>query len=157
MDDHTTETIILEYVDNIFHSNGPTNTSLLVDAIQPVVTEDMNKFLTQPFTADEVHSALKQMYPKKSMGPNSMPPFFFQHFWFFMGECVTKTVLDFLNLGNVPPNFNETHIVLIPKVKKPTKITQYRPISLCNVISRLTIKVIANRLKRFLPSIISEN
>ena len=81
MDDHTTETIILEYFDNIFHSNGPTDTSLLVNAIQPVVTEDINKFLTQPFTADEVHRALKQMYPKKSLGPDGMLHFFFQHFW----------------------------------------------------------------------------
>ena len=60
-------------------------------------------------------------------------------------------------MGIIPPNFNETHIVLIPKTKNPTRVTQYRPISLCNVISRLTSKVIANRLKRFLPNIVSEN
>ena len=122
-----------------------------------MVTEDMNKFLNQPFTADEVHRALRHMYPKKSLGPDGMSPLFFQDFWSLTGECVTKTVLDFLNLGNVPPNFNETYIVLIPKDKNPTKITQYRPISLCNVIFRFTSKVIANRLKRFLPFIISEN
>ena len=60
-------------------------------------------------------------------------------------------------MGIIPPNFNETHIVLIPKTKNPTRVTQYRPISLCNVISRLTSKVIANRLKRFLPHIVIEN
>ena len=57
----------------------------------------------------------------------------------------------------IPPKFNETHIILIPKVKNPTKITQYRPINLNNVISRLASKVIANRLKRFLPKIVSEH
>ena len=58
-----------------------------------------------------------------------------------------------------PPQkkFNETHIVLIPKVKNPKKITQYRPINLSNVVSRLASKVLANRLKCFLPKIISEN
>ena len=60
-------------------------------------------------------------------------------------------------MGIIPPKFNGTHIVLIPKVKNPTKITEYRPISLSNVISRLASKVITNRLKRFLPDIISEN
>ena len=57
----------------------------------------------------------------------------------------------------MPPKFNDTHIVLISKVKNPTKITEYRPISLSNVISKLASKVITNRLKRFLPDIISEN
>ena len=129
----------------------------MVDAIQPVVTEEMNASLTWTYTATEVHKALKQIHPKKFSGPDGMPPLFYQHFWSLTSECVTKTVLDFLNLGIIPPNFNETHIVLIPKTKNPTKVTQYRLISLCNVISKLTSKVIANRLKCFLPHIVSEN
>lgn len=108
----------------------------------------MNAFFTRSFTADEVHKVLKQMHPKKSHGPDGMPPFFYQHFWSLTGECVTKTVLDFSSHGIIPPKFNETHVVLIPKVKNPTKITQYRPISLCNMLSKLTSKDIANRLKK---------
>ena len=69
---------------------------------------------------------------------------------------VSKTVLDFLNLGISPPNFNETHIVLIPKIKEPKRVIDYRPISLCNVTYKIVSKVIANRLKKILPSIISE-
>ena len=97
------------------------------------------------------------MHPKKSPGPDGMPSILYQHFWSLTSECVTKIVLDFLNLGIIPPNFNETHIVLIPKIKNPMRVTQYRPISLYNVISILSSKVIANRLKRFLPHIVSEN
>ena len=69
---------------------------------------------------------------------------------------VTKMVLDFLNLGISPPNFNEIHIVLILKVKKPKKIIDYRPISLCNVVYKIASKAILNRLKQVLSSIISE-
>ena len=47
--------------------------------------------------------------------------------------------------------------MLIPKVKNPTKVTQFRPISLSNVVSRLASKVLAYRLKRLFPHIISEN
>lgn len=97
------------------------------------------------------------MHPKKSPGPDGMPPLFYQHFWSLTRKCVTQTILDFLKSGIIPPNFNETHIVLVPKTKNPTKVTQYRLISLCNVVSRFTSKVIANRLKRFLPHIVSEN
>ena len=151
------ERIKLDYFSNIFHSNGPTNTSAIVVAIQPVVIDSMNNFLCQPFQADEVYRALKQMHPKKSLSPNSMPPLFYQHFWSLSSNCVTKAILDYLNLSIIPPKFNETHVILIPKVKNPTKITQYRPISLSNVIFRLASKVIANKLKRFLPKIISEH
>jgi len=86
-----------------------------------------------------------------------MPPIFYQKIWSLSGECVTQAVLNFLNLGITPPDFNDTHIVLIPKVKNPRKITDYRPISLCNVIYKLASKTVANRLKTVLSSIVSEN
>ena len=144
------ENIIVGYFRDIFHTQGPVDSFTLIEAIEPVVTSDMNDSLTQAFQADEVHRTLKQMYPKKSLGSHGMPPFFYQHFWSLVGDCVTKTILDFLNHGITPPNSNETYVVLIPKIKNPKKITQYRPISLTNVISRLASKFIANRLKCFL-------
>lgn len=100
--------------------------------------------------------ALKQMYPLKAPGPDDMPPLFFQHFWNTCSEVVTSTVLDFLNHGMSPPNFNKTHIVLILKINEPKHVSDYRPISLCNVAYKIASKAIANRLKKFLPSIISD-
>ena len=97
------------------------------------------------------------MHPMKAPGPDGMNPLFYQHFWPIVGECVTKCVLNFLNLGVIPPKFNEIHIILIPKIKSPKKITEYRPISLSNVVSRIASKVLANRLKVVLPTTISEN
>ena len=85
------------------------------------------------------------MFPLKASDPDGMPPLFFQHFWPKVGEVVTKIVLDFLNSGIAPPNFNETHVVLIPKCKEPKKITDYRPISLCNVVYKITSKAFANK------------
>lgn len=97
------------------------------------------------------------MHPKKAPGPDGMPHLFYQHYWSLVGNCVIYIVIDFLNHGIVPPKFNETHIVLIPKVKNPSKFTQYRPISFSNVISMLASKALANRLKQLFPHIISEN
>ena len=108
--------------------------------------------MTMTFHGSEVYSALKQMYPLKSPCPDGMPLLFFQHFWLTIGNMVTKTVLDFLNFGYAPPMFN----VLIPKNKDPKSIFDYHPISLCNVIFKLASKVVANRLKKVLPSIISD-
>ena len=73
-----------------------------------------------------------------------------------MGEDVTEAVLSCLTSGVIPPSINRTFITLIPKVKSPTKVSEYRPISLCNIIYKLVSKVIANKLKGVLPLIISE-
>ena len=150
------EGIIVDYYSTLFSTSNPTDFVKLLDALEPKVTSAMNQMLLRDFQESEVKKALKQMYPLKAPGPNGMPPLFFQYFQPLIGNVVTKTVLDFLNFGLVPPNFNETHIVLIPKVKEPKKVTDSHPISLCNVVYKLASKAIANRLKKILPSIISD-
>ena len=84
-----------------------------------------------------------------------MNAFFFQKFWHVMGESVINAVLDYFNSGVMDPAINYTHIVLIPKIKSPEKMSDFRPISLCNVIYKIISKVLANRLKQILPSIIT--
>ena len=74
-----------------------------------------------------------------------------------IGDDVSKVVLDCLNFCHIPKEFNYTYVTLIPKVKNPKKIYEFRPISLCNVIYKLISKVLANLLKPLLPSIVSEN
>ena len=70
---------------------------------------------------------------------------------------MTEAVLSCLTSGVIPPSINQTFITLIPKVKSPSKVLEFHPISLCNIIYKLVSKVIANRLKGVLPLIISES
>ena len=51
--------------------------------------------------------------------------------------------------------FNATFIMLIPKFEWFNFPNKFSPISLCNVIYKITTKVIANRLKLLLPNLIS--
>ena len=54
-------------------------------------------------------------------------------------------------------SLNTTFITLIPKIKHPKKVVDFRPISLCNVIYKLISKVVVNRLKKFLAQAIPES
>ena len=73
-----------------------------------------------------------------------------------VGIDITQAVLSCLNSGSILKSINHTFITLIPKVKNPERVSEFRPISLCNVIYKVVSKVIANRLKPLLNSIISE-
>lgn len=55
----------------------------------------------------------------------------------------------------MPEGVNDTSIVLIPKVDKPERLTEYRPINLCNVIYKVVAKCLVNRLCPILDEIIS--
>ena len=66
-----------------------------------------------------------------------------------MGEDVTAIVLNALNTGIIPESINTTFICLIPKIKNLKKVSDFRPIRLCNVIYKLIAKVVVNRLKKF--------
>lgn len=65
-------------------------------------------------------------------------------------------MLGSLNSGKLHPPLNHTFISLIPKKKNCELVSNYHPISLCNVLYKLISKVLVNRMKRFMPAIISE-
>ncbi|CAA7057747.1 unnamed protein product [Microthlaspi erraticum] len=56
-------------------------------------------------------------------------------------------VNDFLLSGNFDERLNMTNICLIPKSERPTRMTELRPISLCNVGYKIISKVLCQRLR----------
>ena len=77
------------------------------------------------------------MAPLKASGSDGMPPLFYQHFWGIVDKDVTSSILSWLNIGTLPHSVNHTFITLIPKTENPEYVTQFRPISLCNVLYKI--------------------
>jgi hypothetical protein len=149
-------TTFIEYFAELFSAGPSVDRQPCMRFLHRRVSPPMNEELLRVFTKGEVLDfALKQMGPLKAPGPNDITAGFFQHHLETMGEEVSMTVLEILNSGMMPPSLNLTYIALIPKVKNPLSVTNFRPISLCNVLYKLISKVLANSLKKILPYIIS--
>ena len=72
------------------------------------------------------------MAPFKVPGNDGFQAGFYQRTWETTGNSIYRFVMDFFESGRLP-EANDTLIALIPKVKHPDVISQFRSISLCNV------------------------
>ena len=155
--DSNVSSMINDYYSKLFTTSEPSNIERSCAVYKEGCQDKMNKNLIGNFSKDEVMLALKQMASLKAPGPNGMPPIFFQHYCESMGDDVATTVLSCLNLGKLAPSLNHTFISLISKVKSPELVSQFRLIALCNILYKPMSKVLANKLKKVLPHIISES
>ncbi|KAK4388236.1 Retrovirus-related Pol polyprotein from type-1 retrotransposable element R2 [Sesamum angolense] len=73
------------------------------------------------------------------------------------GSYVCSCVLHILNQHVIHPDLNYTHVVPLPKCIHPEAITNFRPISLCNVVYKLASKAIANHIKPIMDIFISQS
>jgi len=149
-------TLVTDFYKSLYTSAGVSNVDQVLQHVPTKVTQSMNEALVSPYTREEVKIALFHMAPTKAPGPDGFPAQFYQRHWDICGEEVTRAVLRIIRGEESAACVNDTVLVLIPKVMNPTLLSQFRPISLCNVIYKIASKVIANRLKVILPEIISE-
>jgi len=150
------ESTSLEFYSKLFTRQEALDPGPVLACIQEKVTPEMNDDLQKPYTAEEVRRALFMMGANKPPSLEFLTAGFYQFHWNVLGLGVTAAVLDFLNGGEIPDSINSTTLVLIPKVKTPQEMKQFRPISLCNVIYKICSKVVANRLRVHLDDVISE-
>ncbi|CAL1395263.1 unnamed protein product [Linum trigynum] len=112
--------------------------------------------LDRQLTAEEVLQSVKSMGALKASGKDGSNTMFYQRCWNLVGSAV----VDFAQACWSDPAriqaVNETILVLIPKIHRPTLIEQFRPISFCNVSYKMITKCLAERLKPLMPRLVHE-
>lgn len=150
--------IIVDYFSKLFTSQNSTAGDIrqVLDGVMPVNDDNLNSILCAPFVEAEVKKALFDMHHDKAPRPDGMSVFFYQNYWEVVGNGVTMEVLSILNDGRPLNDWNDTIVTLIPTIKVPMTMNDYRPISLCNVCYKIVARALTNRLRPILKNTINE-
>lgn len=124
---------MVEYFDELFSASDTSNDNVL-DCVKNCISNEQNDYLMSRVEKCEVKRALFSMHPHKSPGPDGMSQGFYQKFWHIVGDDVYEFVNIFFISRKFEGSITDTNIVLIPKKSNPVRMTELRPISLCNVL-----------------------
>lgn len=113
--------------------------------------------LLREVTEDEIHDVLFKMPCNKAPGPDGYTVEFFKQSWPILGKDFVIAIQSFFLHGFLPKGVNTTILAFIPKKNEAQEMRDYRPISCCNVMYKVISKIMANRLKKILPSSILPN
>ena len=157
----------LNEIENILHSHFESNcedcsfrsVDKILEELQnlniPTSRDEQNLSLNKPISYFEIECAVFQIGAHKALGPDGIPAFFFHVFWDIVKEDVTRVVQAFFHSSSLFKSLNHSYIVLIPKKPFLNEVSHFRPISLCNVIYKVISKVMVNRLKPVMDSLIT--
>lgn len=160
--EHTTTTsfetiweVFKDYFGKLFTSNEPE----FPDEFEGLFPKSLSNLdyadLEDIPSSDEIRGIVFSMSNGKSPGPDGLSLLFYKFYCDIIHAKVVKAVqLFFLNDYLIRP-LNHTYITLIPKKDNPNLVEHYRPISLCNVVYKIILKILANRIKLLLGKIIS--
>eukprot|EP00253_Pinus_taeda_P012913 PITA_12913 len=124
--------------------------------IPKLVTREDNHNLNKPVSEEEISEVIKEMQSGKALGPDGFNVDFFKTCWETVKQDILEVVEDSRKSKKVLKALNASFIALITKKENVMTLDGFQPIALCNVVYKIISKVIANRLKPLLPSLISK-
>eukprot|EP00253_Pinus_taeda_P001792 PITA_01792 len=121
------------------------------------ISEAQSAELDKEITTEEIEWSILSMPSDKAPGPDGFTVAFYKTHWEIIKKDYIRMVKNFFTKCKMGSIIKSSHLALIPKDPNPQSFDRFRPISLCNVSYKIITKILANRLKNILPSIISEN
>jgi hypothetical protein len=121
----------------------------------PMLNQDQINDLNSLTSPKEIEAVIISLLTKKRPGPDGFSGEFYHTF----KEDIIPSLLKVFNKieteGTIPNSFYETTITLITKPQKePTKIENFRQISLLKSNVQILNKILANRIKKDIKTII---
>ncbi|CAI5995141.1 unnamed protein product [Closterium sp. NIES-65] len=111
--------------------------------------------LSAPWEGAEVKRALAEMAPGKTPGRDGLPKELWESQWDLLGGQMMQFLKDFERTGALPKEFSTAVTVLLHKKGAKDDLQNYRPITLLSTVYKLIGKVLVNRIKNKLESVVS--
>lgn len=146
--------MVTSYFQHIYSIDLPMAPSTLPRGRFPSIPPADQFNLSQPIAIEEIRAALFEMKPLKSPGVDGLHALFFQSLWSIVGPSIHQFIQQVWNGQPLDPEVNRTLIALIPKSNAPSRVSEFRPISLCSVVYKILTKVLANRIQPLLPLLV---
>lgn len=146
--------MILDYYKSLFNTKDLSTTNSRWDPGTCKLSHTDIQLVGAPVSREEIKEAMFNFKPYKAPGPDGLHPYFYQRYWPELRGKVSHFCEEIFNTNIIPEELNKTLVCLIPKIKHLSTIQQFRPISLCNTLYKLIIKIIVNHLKPIVTKII---
>ena len=125
--------------------------------VQNRVSGNLLRCLLQPLSTQEVFKAVKALAKDVCPGVDGLGVQWYIQYWDLIGDGLTKAYQQILDSGNMPQEWKEGLIYMIPKTSgQLEELSQWRPITLLNVIYKILAKTIARRLQPYLSELIHD-
>ena len=109
------------------------------------MNQDQVNDINSPISPKDIEAVINSLPTKKSPGPDGFSAEFYLTFKEDLIPILHKLFHKIETERTLPKLFYEATITLIPKLQKdPTKIENFRPISLMNIDAKFLNKVLAN-------------
>ena len=129
----------------------------LLDTIKTRVTEaDTIKF-NEPFTKEEILEAIKSLGKNKAVGTDGVSAELYQHFADAMADMYLPILEACYEARDLPTTTREALICLLFKKGDKRLPKNWRPISLLNTDYKILAKLLAARLGKLLPYLLSQD
>ena len=123
----------------------------------PEIDINIKNKLEEPIKCEELVEAIKSSSNNKSPGLDGIPHELYKETIDVIGPILTKVFQEQLDRNELIASGKEGVTRLIPKTKDTPSIQQLRPITLLNCDYKLMSKVLATRLNKALPDILTSS
>ncbi|XP_058757847.1 uncharacterized protein LOC131631081 [Vicia villosa] len=121
------------------------------------LNEEDREWLERVPLVEEIKEEVWDCDGNKSPGPDGFTLAFFQLCWETIKGDIVRFVKDFFHKARLTKGCTSSFLALIPKVKNPQSLSEFRPIFLVGYLYKIPAKLLASRLRRVIGKLVSSN